>query len=201
LITAVLCPKDRRTLLTDTCLTKGLSTQYCCDCKGTWIPAAEYKVWQKCQPEQEPDPAKLSETFDLEFIQSPYDTKASLCPECGSYLSRARVNWKSAFYVERCPACEGIWCDHGEWPILEKLGFHRAIHKLFSQDWQARVRKQEMIDQERQATIDKLGPELAEKIFVLAEDLENHPKGDFGVAYLMRRFENVRNSFNARDPY
>ncbi len=195
------CPKDRKTILTDTCLTEGLSSKHCSDCKGTWLPAADYKVWQKKQPQTELDPAKLSDSFNVEFIQSPYDTKASLCPECGAYLSRARVNWRPAFYVERCPACEGIWCDHGEWNVLEKLGFHIAINKLFSQDWQARVRKQEMIDKERAAIIEKLGPELAEKIFVLTDDLENHPKGDFGVAYLVRRFENVRSNFSARDPY
>lgn len=195
------CPKDRKTTLIDTCLTEGLSSKYCPDCKGTWLPAAEYKVWQNKQPQKELDPAKLSDTFDIEFVQSPYDTKASLCPECGAYLARARVNWRPAFYVERCPACEGIWCDNGEWPVLEKLGFHTAINKLFSQDWQARVRKQELIDQERQATIEKLGPELAEKIFLLAAELEEHPKGDFGVAYLMRRFETVRSNVSARDPY
>jgi len=158
-------------------------------------------VWQRKQPQQEPDPAKLSDQFDVEFVQSPYDTKASLCPECGAYLSRARVNWKPAFYVERCPSCEGIWCDHGEWAVLEKLGFHVAINKLFSRDWQARVRKQEMIDMERAAIIEKLGPEIAEKLFVLTDDLEKHPKGDFGVAYLVRRFETVRNNVSARDPY
>lgn len=197
----MLCPKDRKTPLTDTCLTDGLNVKYCADCKGTWLPAEEYKVWQKHQPQPALDPAKLSDRLDVEFVQSPYDTKAALCPECGAYLSRARVGWQSAFYVERCPACDGIWCDHGEWNVLEKLGFHTAIQTLFSQDWQARVRKQEGLDQERRATIDKLGLELAEKIFALAEELEQHDKGDFGVAYLMRRFETVRNNVSARDPY
>ncbi|NJN31595.1 MAG: zf-TFIIB domain-containing protein [Synechococcales cyanobacterium RM1_1_8] len=197
----MLCPKDRKTPLIDTCLTEGLNTKHCTDCKGTWLPAAEYKVWQKRQPEGELDPARLSAPLDVEFVQAPYDTRAALCPECGAYLARARVNWRPAFYVERCPACEGIWCDHGEWAVLEKLGFHRSIHTLFSKDWQVRVRKQQLIDQERQAIIEKLGPELAEKIFILTAELEEHPKGDFGVAYLMRRFENVRNDASASDPY
>jgi hypothetical protein len=41
--------------------------------------------------------------------------------------------------------------------------------------------------QERRATIDKLGAELAAQIFELADVLKQHPNGDFGVAYLMRR--------------
>ena len=185
-------PKDRRTLLTETCLTHGLTAHYCTTSKGIWIPAKEYKAWLKTQDAQEPDPGQLPDEVDVEFVQPPFDTKAALCPEDGSYLARARVGYKPAFYVERCPCCDGIWLDHGEWNILEKLGFHTAIYKLFSPEWQSQVRKKELADQERQATIEKLGPELAHKIFTLAAELEKNPNGDFGVAYLMRRFENSR---------
>jgi Zn-finger nucleic acid-binding protein len=83
--------------------------------------------------------------------------------------------------------CRGIWCDYGEWDILEKLGLHTTIEELFSNEWQTRTREQKFSVQERQATIDKLGSELAGRVFELAELLEKHPNGDFGVAYLMRR--------------
>jgi hypothetical protein len=70
---------------------------------------------------------------------------------------------------------------------LEHLGLHTTIEQLFTNEWQSRVRERQFFDQERQATIDKLGPELAEQVFELAQELEKHPNGDFGVAYLMRR--------------
>jgi len=95
---------------------------------------------------------------------------------------------KSPFYVERCPNCNGIWCDRGEWEILTKLGLHATIQQLFSNEWQARVMRSHQTEKEKQATADKLGAELAERLFELADLLENHPNGDFGVAYLMRRF-------------
>ncbi len=195
----MLCPKDRKTLLSEIYLTDQLRAHYCSDCKGHWIPAEEYKVWQKSQSQTEPDPGRLPDSVDVEFIQPPYDTKAALCPECGSYLSRAKVGYRPVFYVERCPSCNGIWCDRGEWNILEKLGFHTAIHRLFSTDWQNRVRKKELADQERQAILDKLGPDLAEQVFWVADLLEKHPNGDFGVAYLMGRFEQVRKEPYRRD--
>jgi hypothetical protein len=69
------------------------------------------------------------------------------------------------------------------------LGLATAIEKLFSSEWQAKTRAQKQQDQERQAMLDKLGPDLAQHVFELAEQLLQHPNGDFGVAYLMRRFE------------
>jgi Zn-finger nucleic acid-binding protein len=189
----VLCPKDRKTPLILGNLTSELSAHLCEDCKGHWIPSEHYEKWRAQHRDQEmPDPSRCREILDVDFVQSAYDTKAALCPECKHYLSRARINLpqsSSAFFVERCPNCNGIWCDRGEWEILEKLGWHTTIEILFTQEWQARVRKYEVADQERQAIIEKLGEELAEQVFQLATLLEKHPNGDFAVAYLMRRFE------------
>ncbi len=185
----VQCPKDRKTPLVANTLAEHLPVQSCPDCKGTWIRSADYEAWQATQPKLEALPQAWSPVLDVDFVQSPFDTKAALCPECNHYLARAKVALSTPFYVERCPNCAGIWCDHGEWEILEKLGLHTTIERLFSSEWQARVREKAQADQERQATIDKLGPELAAKLFELAETLKQHPNGDFGVAYLMRRFE------------
>ncbi|MEB3273808.1 MAG: zf-TFIIB domain-containing protein [Prochlorothrix sp.] len=187
---SVLCPKDRQTSLNPSSLLGGdLPAQCCPDCEGIWIASDDYDAWQGQQTPIEPTPDQLEQSVDIDFQPAPYDAKAALCPACNHYLSRAKVNWARPFFVERCPNCGGIWCDRGEWAILERLGLHRTIPVLFTQEWQAQVRRHETLEQEKQATIDKLGPEVAAQIFALAEVLENHPNGDFGVAYLMRRFE------------
>jgi len=183
----VQCPKCKTVTLLDGILDEKFAVKYCQSCKGTWIPASEYEAWQTTQPYSYVSPDLLSGTLDVDYVQSPFDTKAALCPECRRYLARAKVNLKTPFYVERCTHCRGIWCDYGEWEILEQLGLHTTIEQLFTNEWQSRVRERQFFDQERQATIDKLGPELAEQVFELAEELEKHPNGDFGVAYLMRR--------------
>ncbi|NEP09508.1 MAG: zf-TFIIB domain-containing protein [Symploca sp. SIO2C1] len=181
------CPKCKTADLGKGILDNKLSVKYCRECKGTWIPAVEYEAWQAEQPDYSVIPDLLFSKLNVDFVQSPFDTKAALCPECGSYLSRAKVNLKTPFYVERCQQCRGIWCDHGEWEALETLGLHTTIEQLFSNKWQTKMRSQQSLDQERQATIEKLGPELAQRVFELTEELKNHPNGDFGVAYLMRR--------------
>jgi Zn-finger nucleic acid-binding protein len=180
------CPKDKRIELVDSILAGDLAVKCCPDCKGTWIPAENYETWQRQHPHSGDE---LPKTLDVDYTQSPLDNRAALCPDCNHYLSRARVALKSPFYVERCSQCGGVWCDRGEWDVLEAIGMHTAIERLFSSEWQTRVKAQEFADRERQATIEKLGKELAEQVFDLAQQLENHPNGDFGVAYLMRRFD------------
>lgn len=195
----MLCPKDLKTPLSPSNLTPEppeLSAYRCDDCKGNWIPSESYQKWRAQHPNPpSPDPSRCREVLNVDFVQSAYDTKAALCPECKHYLARAKVSLKTdsdsaaAFYVERCSNCNGIWCDRGEWEILTKLGWHTTIELLFTQEWQARVRKCELADQERQSLTDKLGDDLAQQVFQLASVLEKHPNGDFAVAYLMRRFE------------
>lgn len=180
------CPKDGAFELVSSRLDKELVVEYCSDCKGTWIPASEYESWQSRQP-----PIKLADlpnTLDVDYVQSPFDTKAALCPECRHYLSRTKVGLKTPFYVERCPNCGGIWCDYGEWDVLQKLGLHTIIQQLFTSEWQTRSKEREHAERERQATIEKMGEDIASRLFELADLLEQHPNGDFGVAYLMRRF-------------
>lgn len=182
------CPKCKSVSLLDGTLAGNLAVKHCTDCKGTWIPSAEYEAWQAQQPELTPaDPESIAQILNVDFVQSPFDTKAALCPECGRYLSRAKVRLKTPFYVERCLNCSGIWCDRGEWEVLSQLGLHTTIEQLFSSEWQIKVEKQQQSEKEREATMEKLGPELAARVFELAEQLAKHPNGDFGVAYLMRQ--------------
>jgi len=188
----VRCAKDLKVDLCDHQLSEKLAAHCCPECEGVWIPPDKYATWQA----ETADTAlgisdlPLPSSADVDYQPSPYDGRAGLCPQCGFYLVRARINLKSvSFFVERCPGCNGIWCDRGEWPVLEQLNLASYVPLLFTEEWQAHVRVLEAEFREKQATADKLGPDIAEKLFELAELLEAHPNGDFGVAYLMRRFE------------
>ena len=186
------CPKDLNETLAEEQISDGLTGHSCPSCRGTWINSEIYQAWQQqnLDPDLSVDKLKLPSTLDIDYQPSPYDGRAGLCPECGYYLVRGRINLqKVSFFVERCPACKGIWCDQGEWAALEKLDLEKCVPLVFSDEWQGRVRILEAEFRERQATVDKLGQEIAEKVFELADLLEAHPSGDFGVAYLMRRFE------------
>lgn len=186
------CPKEGGVALQPQTLPPGLNAHHCPSCGGNWIPPEHYADWQQTQaaPPEPGTVAVLPLTVAAPTPPSSLDNRAALCPDCRSYLVRGRLNLQNcSFFVERCPSCGGIWCDGGEWEILQALQLHTCIPAIFSSDWQARVRQLEHGERERQATIDKLGPDLAERLFALANELEDHPNGDFGVAFLMRRFD------------
>ncbi|HEY9622538.1 MAG TPA: zf-TFIIB domain-containing protein [Crinalium sp.] len=181
------CPKEKHVELIDSTLAGHLAVKHCPTCDGSWIPAENYHDWKEQQPATDRKP--LPPPLNMDYGRSPLDTRGALCPECNCYLARAKVGSKNPFYIERCVNCGGIWCDRGEWDVLETLGLHAHIEILFSNEWQFRVKEAEQAERERRATVEKLGDELANRVFELAELLENHPNGDFGVAYLMRRFD------------
>ena len=186
------CPKQSDSSLVESALPDGPQGYCCPDCEGFWIPPEHYIDWQKTvsSPDTKLEIRILPSTVTVDFLPSTLDNRAALCPDCKHYLMRSRISLKkAAFYVERCPNCWGIWCDRGEWQILQFLGFHTHIEALFSSDWQAQLRELEQAERERQATVEKLGADLAQQVFDLAQQLETHPNGDFGVAYLMRRFD------------
>lgn len=179
------CPKDK-TPLESIRLTGNLPAFSCPHCRGSWIPPENYVEWQEQQPYKSyirlPDP-------DFTCQPAAMDAKAGLCPECKIIMSRSRVGSRTPFYVERCGRCGGIWCDTDEWETLRSLELDTVIEMLFTSEWQSKVKELEYADRERRATIEKLGEDLANQVFALAERLEQHPYGDFGVAYLMRRFD------------
>lgn len=186
------CPKHPQEELRSGQLVDDLKNHSCSICHGSWVMSEDYQAWQvnHSNPELKLEDLTVPITQEIDYQPSRYDNRAGLCPNCGFYLVRGRINLsQGAFFMERCPGCQGIWLDEGEWDILATLGLSAYIPFLFTDEWQSRVREVEAEFRERTATAAKLGPEIAEKLFELAKLLEDHPNGDFGVAYLMRRFE------------
>lgn len=182
------CPKCRANLVNGI-LSDMLLTKHCQECEGDWVSADKYRRWQAEHSSLPTNPASLVKNYDFPHTPSPWDEKTATCPECSRIMSRGKVSLKQPFYIEHCMTCGGTWFDRGEWEILETIGLHTNIEQFFSATWQAQVRASQTIERERQALIDKVGTDLAQKIFDLADVLEKHPNGDFGAAYLMRRFD------------
>ncbi|MEB3178775.1 MAG: zf-TFIIB domain-containing protein [Nostocaceae cyanobacterium] len=180
------CPKCRTDLLQGT-FRSSLGAHYCPECVGIWISAREYEPWQAHQPQYSAAPQWLAQSLDVQFKLSPHDGKAALCPECNRILSRTKVSLKTPFYLERCANCGGIWCDGGEWEVLEHLELHASIPQLCSQEWQVQIQKYQQIEKDREALVERFGVDLADLVFALADNLEHHPHADFAVAYLVRR--------------
>ncbi|AMA07955.1 zf-TFIIB domain-containing protein [Picosynechococcus sp. PCC 73109] len=191
------CPKCRDVELGDQLLSGELTSCHCEKCEGDWLPGDRYQTWQNSQRK----PQRLNTQLSLPetVIPGETDNKAALCPECRRYLSRVKIPVDQPFYLERCPECNGFWCDRQEWEILEKLRLHTSLEYIFTAEWQHKVREQQHNISERQALIQKLGPTLATDVFDLGEKLAAHNNGDFAVAYLARQVtENQTNQSQSR---
>lgn len=178
------CPKCRDIELTDLVLADDLTSYHCSKCEGDWLSGDRYQTWQTAQT-----PANFANTqlvLNETVTPSATDDKAALCPECRRYLSRVKIPVNNPFYLERCPECNGFWCDRQEWNILQKLSLHTHLEYIFTAEWQHKVREQQHNVSERQALIEKLGQELAAAVFQMGDQLAAHPNGDFAVAYLAR---------------
>lgn len=161
----------------------------CSCCAGQWISADHYQIWQGAENSEDiRQPSFLAES-ETNYVPPDLDVKGSLCPECGGYLTRLKVFYtlKRSFYLERCAACGGFWCDRGEWQVLQQLGQERYLPQLFSTKWQISVREQLKLELERQMVIDKLGEELSTQLFELISSLADHPEGEFAANYISRQ--------------
>jgi Zn-finger nucleic acid-binding protein len=182
------CPKCRSELANGI-LGDLLLTKHCQECLGDWISGHNYQTWKSERPAIPSNPDVLAQNYHLDYDPSPFDAKAASCPDCGRIMARGKITLRQPFYIEHCQSCGGIWCDRGEWDVLEKLQLHMNIAQIFSGMWQSQVRASHMQELERQAVIDKVGVEMAQRVFELADVLIEHPDGDFAAAYLMRRFQ------------
>jgi Zn-finger nucleic acid-binding protein len=182
------CPKCKSALVNGI-LSDLLLTKHCRECSGEWISGHNYQTWRSEHANIAPNPDVLAQNYHLPYTPSPFDAKAASCPDCGMMMARGKITLRQPFYLEHCLTCGGIWCDRGEWEVLEQLKLHTNISQIFSNAWQAQVRASHMNELERQAVIDKVGVEMAQRVFDLADLLTKHPDGDFAAAYLMRRFK------------
>ena len=183
-------PKDPSATLIEEVLPDGLVVLRCPSTGGFWLERSHYDDWRASRQDAI---ASISEIVNqlgtIDAIPAGEDSRAALCPATGRFLIRARVDTRSPFYVERSPEGGNFWIDQGEWEVLTQLGLQMQLDILFSPEWQAKLRDYQQIERQKQATIDKLGADLARQVFELAEALREHPQGDFGVAYLMQQFD------------
>lgn len=203
-ISLLLCPKHRVFNLQKSSIADNQLSTYCCPhCSGHWINIEDYENWQLEHGRDSSSPDTILENQDLEAKIPVSDQKAGLCPECQRYLTRTIIPLKTPFSVERCSSCNGVWLDAGKWDILTQLGLESDIEKLFLKPWQANLRQKLKDQKEREIITEKLGSELADKVFAMATELENHPSGDCGLSYLIQYLHNSpkikdRNNFICR---
>lgn len=150
----------------------------CPQCEGYWISASAYWVWLKRQEATLPE---ITPEVAIEAIDS--DT-VKICPECMKIMPKYHVGHGTENRIERCSTCAGMWFDKNEWELLASKNLHDEIHKIFSQPWQDRVKKEK--EEERYAALVStiVGAEDFEKVKEFKHLIKDHSAKSTILAFL-----------------
>ena len=192
------CPACKDMTLEDFELEPGLAAARCGGCGGQWVNGAGYLRWVEARGPKPPGGASAGAAEatgsgggdGTPAGQAVNDNrKAKLCPECGRFLTRAKVGRGLDFLLDRCGSCGGIWFDAGEWEALRARGLHDDAHFVFSDAWQADVLRRDREAQHDRLLAQKVGEADWAEIKRVRAWLDGHPHRTALYAVLMRDVE------------
>lgn len=118
------CPKCQQSL--EQIVYASIEVDRCLNCKGIWFDSLEADKLKTIQG---------SESLDIgdpqtgtEFNQSEGDIN---CPRCSAKMIRMVEIDQHCIWYEKCPACQGIWLDAGEFKDFKNNFKPKGIIKRF----------------------------------------------------------------------
>jgi Zn-finger nucleic acid-binding protein len=179
---AIKCPACADVLLVETQLEPNLATGACPQCRGVWVPAQHYWGWLEQQPKQAQEAPATGGTTDTRALAD--TTPGRRCPECGHFMTHAKVGHGVSFHIDRCIACGGVWLNSGEWEALRAKGLHTKVHFVTSPAWQAANAREHLAAVHEHVIRQRLGDEDFEQVRRIRKWIESHPHRAELYAYL-----------------
>ncbi len=179
---SALCQNCENTTLVPGHLSDALKALTCPACTGSWVNGVEYFDWLNARiARQDAGPHGEEPTL----IQPDSDSPAGkLCLDCGRYMRRVAVGFGQAFHLDRCSSCGGFWFDAEEWAALRQAGLHREAHQVFTDAWQAEVRRQAREQADQQRLTERLGQDGVARLEEIQRWVAEHPRGAEIIAAL-----------------
>lgn len=129
------CPKCKDVDLRPTKLDESLPAMACPKCEGSLISLLYYRDWAE---------RVTLDALDSENscdVAEQSDTKAAVsCPKCSRLMTKFSVSGTSNNRIDLCGGCDEAWLDGGEWTLLKSLELADKLPKVFTEQWQRRVR-------------------------------------------------------------
>ena len=174
------CPVCRTELLHATTIEGGLPVGTCYNCGGNWLSSDDYQQWLNDQD----DPG--AQRDDERPLPVSDTSKAKLCPECGHILIKYKVGHDIDFTLDHCGNCNGVWFDQNEWEVLLRRGLHDGLHRVFDEEWQNSLLREEIWQQQKERYRQRLGEDDFAELRRLKRWIDQHPERDMILAYLNR---------------
>jgi Zn-finger nucleic acid-binding protein len=118
---------------------------------------------------------------------SRYDAAGGRCPIDQTIMSRATIELPAtgtAFHLERCPSCHGVWFDDGEWSALATAHLAERLDEFWTAEWRTRQRREHDRHEYETRVKEAFGPELHQQLLALAQVLRHHPRRSQALAFL-----------------
>jgi Zn-finger nucleic acid-binding protein len=131
------CPVCKSSELTPIDLESNLTSLQCADCRGNWIPGAEYWKWLEKHGRNLPERVDQDDGLSLAEPGKPID-----CPECRFRMVKYLVGHGLPFTLDHCHGCKGIWLDGNEWEVLKKRNLHDDLNSMFTSFWQSGAQRE-----------------------------------------------------------
>ena len=196
IMTRMKCPVCKDVSTEELELEEGLAAQQCPGCGGQWVNGAAYLRWVEQRGPKAPDDEPTAPPAGVTEPPVNDNLKAKLCPECGRFLTRAKVGRGVEFSLDRCGSCGGIWFDRHEWDVLKGRGLHDDVHFVFSDAWQAEVLRRDREAQHDRLLAQRIGEADWAEIKRIRAWLDAHPHRTELYAALVRDVEPAKNGGN-----
>lgn len=162
------CPSCKTEPLKATKLEAGLSAMGCGRCQGAFVSLLYYRDWAE---REEP----VAEVAELSAEPSAETQAALTCPKCGKLMTKYRVSGCKNNRLDLCSSCDEAWLDGGEWEMLKSLELSHQMPMVFTEEWQRKIRQEEL-EANREARLAKVvGEEDLEKAKAMRAWLKAHP--------------------------
>jgi len=150
-------------------LAAGLPAQVCPACGGVLLALADYRAWRA-------DRAASDELLAENLAAVVEDGgRARACPACSGPMARYRVLPANSFRLDRCPHCQLVWLDGGEWSALVGAGLAEQLDRILADGWQRRVLADEARLRRQTVLRQRLGDEVVDELQRIQTWLQDRP--------------------------
>ena len=171
------CPCCNTENLKATKLEAGLSAMGCPQCQGALVSLLYYRDWT-----ERDEPVATTEDVSAEAVN---DSHAALsCPKCGKLMTKYRIDGCQNNRLDLCASCDEAWLDGGEWELLKSLELSHLMPKVFTEQWQRKLREQALELSREERLANKIDPADLERAKQMREWLKDHPNKTDIIFYL-----------------
>ncbi|OZG71792.1 hypothetical protein BTA51_19380 [Hahella sp. CCB-MM4] len=162
------CPQCPGYTLEPRLLEENLLAASCPKCEGALLPLLNYRHW--VQQQNEP-----VEKVEVEVLPEDSD-HAKVCPKCSRLMTKFRIDLSTQNKLDLCTHCDEAWLDKGEWKLLKQLELAGQLPKIFTEEWQRELRRQQQINRVNQRYQESIGEEDFEKVREFKSWMLQHEK-------------------------